>query len=99
MAIDTTTSGTPIVAIDEPIDTPALVVDLALMQRNIAEMGKSLSAQAHAICTKIAEVDQLLLMSPALRHRVREVHPEVCFWAINGQIARSTACDSDNQRL
>ncbi len=38
MAIDTTTSGTPIVAIDEPIDTPALVVDIALLQRNIAEM-------------------------------------------------------------
>lgn len=32
------THGTPIVAVDEPIDTPALVVDLPLLQRNIAEM-------------------------------------------------------------
>jgi predicted RNase H-like nuclease len=54
-------------------------------QRNIAELGKSLSAQAHAICLKIAEVDQLLLTDHSLRNRVREVHPEVCFWALNGR--------------
>jgi hypothetical protein len=32
----------------------------------------------------MAEVDTLLLVAPALRPRVREVHPEVRFWALNG---------------
>lgn len=51
--------------------------------RNLAEVGRSLSAQAWGICVKIAEVDGLLQAQPALRWRVREVHPEVCFWALN----------------
>ncbi len=42
--------------------------------------GKGLSAQAHGICKKILEVDQL--MDPSLQTHVVEVHPEVCFWGI-----------------
>jgi predicted RNase H-like nuclease len=52
---------------------------------NIAELGRSLSAQAWGICAKVAEVDKWLLANPATRHRVGEIHPEVCFWALNGR--------------
>lgn len=44
--------------------------------------GKRLSQQSFHISKKIREVD--LLMTPALQGRVREVHPEVCFQAVNG---------------
>lgn len=55
--------------------------------RNIVEVGRSLSAQAWGICAKVAEVDALLRPVPGVRSRVREVHPEVCFWALNGKQA------------
>lgn len=54
-------------------------------QLNLSAIGKSLSAQALGICSKVAEVDELLLTNMQARRRVREVHPEVCFWAINKQ--------------
>lgn len=54
---------------------------------NQAVIGKSLSQQAWCICRKIAEVDDLLLCNTAARHLVSEIHPEVCFWALNGQQA------------
>jgi predicted RNase H-like nuclease len=41
-------------------------------------------AQAWALYRKIREVDELLGASPDARRRVREVHPEVSFWAWNG---------------
>ncbi len=43
--------------------------------------GKKLSQQAFAILPKIREADEA--MTPALQERIREVHPEVCFWALN----------------
>jgi predicted RNase H-like nuclease len=43
--------------------------------------GRGLTQQAFAISGKIAEVDSLL--TPALQSRVYEVHPELCFWALN----------------
>ncbi len=52
-------------------------------ERNLAELGKSLSEQALGICAKVAEVDALLLSDADARARVREIHPEVCFWAMN----------------
>ena len=54
--------------------------------RNIEDLGRSLSAQAWGICSKIAEVDNLLLSSSRARSVVREIHPEVCFWALNGRM-------------
>nr|WP_290901356.1 DUF429 domain-containing protein [Aquabacterium sp.] len=51
---------------------------------NLREVGKSLSAQAWGICPKIAEVDALLGNDLDLVHRVKEVHPELLFWALNG---------------
>jgi predicted RNase H-like nuclease len=41
---------------------------------------KRLSIQAWAIVPKIREVDEALRVSEGLRSRVREVHPEVCFY-------------------
>ncbi len=45
--------------------------------------GRGLSRQSFAILPKIREVDEL--MDPMVQTRVREIHPEVCFWALNGR--------------
>ena len=45
--------------------------------------GRSLTSQTLAIMPKIAEVDNLLPREAA--PQVREVHPEICFWALNGE--------------
>ena len=50
---------------------------------SINATGKSLSRQAFAISPKIREVDEV--MTPELQARVREIHPEVCFTAMNGR--------------
>ena len=55
--------------------------------RAAARAGRKLSQQAWGICKKIAEVDGLLLGDAAARRKVREVHPEICFWALNNQAA------------
>lgn len=45
--------------------------------------GRKLSRQAWAILPKIREVDVFLRADPTLNRWIREVHPEVCFWAWN----------------
>lgn len=52
---------------------------------NRAIRGKGLSKQTWAIAPRIAEVDHLLAAIPSERERVREVHPELLFWALNGR--------------
>lgn len=47
--------------------------------------GKSMTVQSSAIMPKIREVDTLLRGSEKARNMVREVHPEVCFWALAGE--------------
>lgn len=79
-----------------PCRAASRATDLAEARRlNVAELGRSLSEQAWGICKKIAEVDRLLLKESAERRVVREIHPEICFWALNGrrpmQHAKSTA--------
>lgn len=49
--------------------------------------GRKVSAQAFGIYRKVHEVDALLVTSGEARARIREVHPEVCFWAWNGELA------------
>ena len=49
--------------------------------------GKGVSKQAYSIMPKIKEVDDLLKSSKKARRIVREVHPEVCFWALAGKRA------------
>ena len=46
---------------------------------------RGLSKQSWAIVPKIREVDELMRERMVWRGRVREVHPEVCFWAFNGR--------------
>lgn len=43
--------------------------------------GRRVSAQAFALYQKIREVDQFLRTAAWARSRLREVHPELCFWA------------------
>jgi predicted RNase H-like nuclease len=49
---------------------------------NLAVLRRSLSEQAWGICPKIAEVDTLLSANPLWIGKIREIHPEVCFWAL-----------------
>lgn len=51
--------------------------------RNRACTGRGLSKQTFAILPKIREVDEFLC-GEANRKKLREMHPEVCFWALNG---------------
>lgn len=46
--------------------------------------GKDLSAQTFGIVPKCREVDRLLRGDTKARKIIREVHPEVCFWALAG---------------
>jgi predicted RNase H-like nuclease len=47
--------------------------------------GRKLSKQTWNIVPKIVQVDNLLRSDPSLQSWIREVHPEVCFWAWNGK--------------
>jgi len=53
----------------------------AASEANFEVSGKKLPKQSFAIMPKITRVDSL--MTPDLQPRIREVHPEVCFWALN----------------
>jgi predicted RNase H-like nuclease len=44
---------------------------------------KGLSQHAFHICKKITEVDNYLAAQLSEQHRIRIVHPEVLFWALN----------------
>ena len=52
---------------------------------NYRVTGKRLARQTFAILPKIRDADQLLRGSDKARSIVREVHPELCFWALNGR--------------
>ena len=51
---------------------------------------KGISWQSFAIARKMYEVEEVLKhRNPNTTPKVREVHPEVCFWALNGKTAMS----------
>ena len=52
-------------------------------------IGKGISQQSFAIIPKIREADELLATSTRARRSLREIHPEVCFCALNGGSAMS----------
>jgi predicted RNase H-like nuclease len=54
---------------------------------NMRSAGRGLSRQSWGIVGKIREIDELLQREPSLRGQIRECHPEVCFWALNGNVA------------
>lgn len=47
------------------------------------QSGKGISSQAFGIYRKVAEVDGIVI--PEFQSRVVEVHPEICFWAMNNK--------------
>ena len=49
--------------------------------------GRGLSQQSWAIVPKIRDIDNLLSSNSSLQGIVRECHPELCFWALNGKAA------------
>lgn len=49
---------------------------------NYEYTGRKLAKQSWAIAAKIKEVDELL-HDEDMKGKVREIHPEVCFWALN----------------
>jgi predicted RNase H-like nuclease len=53
-------------------------------EANRQAVGKKLSTQSWAIVPKIREVDDYM-RSQDFRGKVREMHPEVAFWALNGR--------------
>jgi len=53
------------------------------LQINRQQLGRGLSRQAWNIAPRIAQVDDLLRTRPVLKSRLRECHPEVCFWSLN----------------
>jgi predicted RNase H-like nuclease len=53
--------------------------------------GRRLSQQTWAILPKIKQIDSFLLNNPTAHGRIREVHPEVCFWALARQRAMQYA--------
>lgn len=56
--------------------------EASAINRRFSDPSHGISAQAYNILAKIAEVDGLI--SPLLQRRVYEVHPELCFYAMNG---------------
>ena len=56
-------------------------------RRSREATGKAISRQAFAILHRCREVDRLLRGDAKARRIVREVHPEVCFWAFAGRRA------------
>jgi predicted RNase H-like nuclease len=52
-----------------------------------SEPPRKVSKQLYMIAPKIREVDALLRAEPAHVARVREVHPELAFWRLNGERA------------
>jgi len=66
--------------------------------------GRRVSAQAWAIVPKIRDLDAVLSAGLTDQARVREVHPEVCFWAWAGNKAmahrkKSPAGRAERRRL
>ena len=51
---------------------------------NAQKTGRRLSKQVWEIIPKIKQVDQLLSVNMAARSHIWEIHPEICFWALNG---------------
>lgn len=52
---------------------------------NRRQSGKGITRQAWNIVPKLCELDTLMQHSGNARERMREAHPEVCFWALNGR--------------
>ena len=65
-------------------------------KRSKAACGKMLSIQTWGIVRKIREVDFLLRQNEKARRFVREVHPELCFWALNRRVSMTISKKEDS---
>lgn len=72
-----------------PILTATSQADASKIRREVE--GKGVSIQTWAIVPKIIEVDACLCRDDALREIVREVHPELSFFFLNGERPMKTA--------
>ena len=69
---------------------------------NFRNTTKKLPAQTWGIVPKIREVDELLSADRSARGRIREIHPEVLFWALSGGSAMQNSkktSDGFSERL
>jgi predicted RNase H-like nuclease len=66
---------------------PAILAKTYEKARDINEQttGRGLSLQTWYIIPKIREVDILLTKNESTRTCIREIHPEICFWALAGR--------------
>jgi len=53
-------------------------------EMNLSLTGKGVGVQTWGIAPKIREVDRFLRATPEARDKIREIHPEMLFWALNG---------------
>ena len=73
----------------QAVQTPNDAAAVQKAEQRSAE--KSVSKQTLAIVPKIAEVDKVMLdRDNDLPTQVREVHPEICFWALNEETAMAS---------
>jgi len=72
-----------------PILTAASYADASLIRRQVE--GKGVSIQTWAILSKIVEVDAFIRADQTRCQIVREVHPEVSFFFLNGKRPMSAA--------
>lgn len=56
----------------------------AALKINRRLTGRGISKQSWAIAPRIRAIDGLLRRDEQLRGVIRESHPEICFWALNG---------------
>lgn len=66
-----------------PMLTASTHAEASAIGRNVE--GRGLTIQAWGIVPKIREVDELLRADARIADRVREVHPEVCFYFLGGE--------------
>lgn len=52
------------------------------INRKHHESGKSISIQCFHLLDKMREIDALM---PQAQNRMKECHPEICFWELNGE--------------
>lgn len=74
----------------------------AALELNRKLTGRGISMQSWNITPKIREVDQFLRHNAPARGKIREVHPELLFWALNGRRAmgqRKSRLDGYHERL
>ena len=72
-------------AVEYAVENPKDYNGAKLIECNATGGDRCLTKQAFEIAPKIVEVDEEMKARP--QPSVREIHPEICFWALNGKQA------------